>query len=143
MNTMAYLLVKGRDVVVVVEDECSNGFAAVLAVLTLERLKADRARKSHQSPTKSLFDVGSSRIFIFTVITYVSLRCSGNTTWLMRMTLISVLLFIMCEEASKVESCPSDIILDDLLALDSIVRFDLGDRRLEQTATFSISTNSE
>nr|GEY66489.1 hypothetical protein [Tanacetum cinerariifolium] len=49
----------------------------------------------------------------------------------------------MCEEASKVESCPSVIILDDLLALDSIVRFDLGDRRLEQTATFSISTNSE
>nr|GEY98052.1 hypothetical protein [Tanacetum cinerariifolium] len=30
----------------------------------------------------------------------------------------------MCEEASKVESCPSEIILDDLLALDSIVRFD-------------------
>nr|GEW12568.1 hypothetical protein [Tanacetum cinerariifolium] len=28
------------------------------------------------------------------------------------------------EEASKVESCPSVIILDDLLALDSIVRFD-------------------
>nr|GEX75368.1 hypothetical protein [Tanacetum cinerariifolium] len=57
--------------------------------------------------------------------------------------LISVLLFTVCEEASKVESCPSEIILDDLLALDSIVRFDLGDRRLEQTATFSISTNSE
>nr|GEZ71301.1 hypothetical protein [Tanacetum cinerariifolium] len=57
--------------------------------------------------------------------------------------LISDLLFTMCEEASKVESCPSEIILDDLLALDSIVRFDLGDRRLEQTATFSISTNSE
>nr|GEY29219.1 reverse transcriptase domain-containing protein [Tanacetum cinerariifolium] len=49
----------------------------------------------------------------------------------------------MCEEASKVESCHSEIILDDLLALDSIVRFDLGDRRLEQTATFSISTNLE
>nr|GFB04523.1 hypothetical protein [Tanacetum cinerariifolium] len=50
---------------------------------------------------------------------------------------------LLCEEASKVESCPSEIILDDLLALDSIVRFDLGDRKLEQTATFSISTNSE
>nr|GFA92750.1 hypothetical protein [Tanacetum cinerariifolium] len=57
--------------------------------------------------------------------------------------LISVLLFIVCEEASKVELCPSEIILYDLLALDSIVHFDLGDRRLEQTATFSISTNSE
>nr|GEU32813.1 hypothetical protein [Tanacetum cinerariifolium] len=52
----------------------NKGFAAVLAVLKPERLKADRAR--------------------------------------------------MCEEASKVESCPSEIILDDLLALDSIVRFD-------------------
>nr|GEX40459.1 nucleotide-binding alpha-beta plait domain-containing protein [Tanacetum cinerariifolium] len=51
-----------------------KGFAAVLAVLKPERLKADIAR--------------------------------------------------MCEEASKVESCPSEIILDDLLALDSIVRFD-------------------
>nr|GEX62471.1 hypothetical protein [Tanacetum cinerariifolium] len=30
----------------------------------------------------------------------------------------------ICEEASKVESCPSEIILDDLLALDSIARFD-------------------
>nr|GEX21238.1 hypothetical protein [Tanacetum cinerariifolium] len=38
--------------------------------------------------------------------------------------LISVLLFTVCEEASKVEPCPSEIILDDLLALDSIVRFD-------------------
>nr|GEU52166.1 hypothetical protein [Tanacetum cinerariifolium] len=51
-----------------------KGFAAVLAVLKPERLKADRAR--------------------------------------------------MCEEASKLESCPSEIILDDLLALDLIVRFD-------------------
>nr|GEW17728.1 hypothetical protein [Tanacetum cinerariifolium] len=31
---------------------------------------------------------------------------------------------LLCEEASKVESCLSEIILDDLLALDSIVRFD-------------------
>nr|GEX80280.1 hypothetical protein [Tanacetum cinerariifolium] len=60
-----------------------------------------------------------------------------------RRLLISVLLFTVCKEAIKVESCPSEIILDDLLALDSIVRFDLGDRRLEQTATFLISTNSE
>nr|GEX37293.1 hypothetical protein [Tanacetum cinerariifolium] len=30
----------------------------------------------------------------------------------------------VCEEANKVESCPSEIILDDILAIDSIVRFD-------------------
>nr|GEV62686.1 hypothetical protein [Tanacetum cinerariifolium] len=34
--------------------------------------------------------------------------------------LISVLLFKVCEEASKMEQCPSEIILDNLLALDSI-----------------------
>nr|GFC09731.1 putative reverse transcriptase domain-containing protein [Tanacetum cinerariifolium] len=31
-----------------------------------------------KSPTKSLFDVGSSRISIFIVNTFVSLRCSGK-----------------------------------------------------------------
>nr|GEW07837.1 hypothetical protein [Tanacetum cinerariifolium] len=46
-----------------------RGFAAVLAVLKPKRLKADRARKSHKAPTKSLFDVGSSRISIFTIKT--------------------------------------------------------------------------
>ncbi|GJW79038.1 hypothetical protein Tco_0140720 [Tanacetum coccineum] len=34
-------------------------------------------------------------------------------------------------------------LIDDLLALDSIVRFDLSERRLEQTATFSIPTISD
>nr|GEV06641.1 ribonuclease H-like domain-containing protein [Tanacetum cinerariifolium] len=34
-----------------------------------------------------LFDVGSSRISIFIVNTYVSFGCSGNTTWIMRRTL--------------------------------------------------------
>nr|GEW62591.1 ribonuclease H-like domain-containing protein [Tanacetum cinerariifolium] len=56
------------------EKPVNQGFAAVLAILKLERLKANRAR--------------------------------------------------MYKEASKVESCPSEIILDDLLALDSIVCFD-------------------
>nr|GFC83182.1 hypothetical protein [Tanacetum cinerariifolium] len=45
--------------------------------------------------------------------------------------------------ASQSRQSTDEIILDDLLALDSRVRFDLGDWRLEQTATFSISTNSE
>ncbi|GKD21794.1 hypothetical protein Tco_1223497 [Tanacetum coccineum] len=39
------------------------------------------------SPTKSLFDVGSRRISIFIVNTFVSLGCSGNTTRIMRRTL--------------------------------------------------------
>ncbi|GJW25400.1 hypothetical protein Tco_0039211 [Tanacetum coccineum] len=33
-------------------------------------------------------------------------------------------------------------LIDDLLALDSIVRFDLSEQRLEQIATFSILTIS-
>nr|GEX13128.1 DNA/RNA polymerases superfamily protein [Tanacetum cinerariifolium] len=53
--------------------------------------------ESHKSPTKSMFDVGSSRISIFTVNTYVSLGCSGNTTWIMRRTLdINLTFHIRC-----------------------------------------------
>nr|GFA31227.1 hypothetical protein [Tanacetum cinerariifolium] len=43
--------------------------------------------ESCKSPTKSLFDVSSSRISIFTVNTYVSLGCSGKISRIMRRTL--------------------------------------------------------
>nr|GEU71199.1 hypothetical protein [Tanacetum cinerariifolium] len=43
--------------------------------------------ESCKLPTKSLFDVGSSRISIFTVNTFVSLRCSGKFSGKMRRTL--------------------------------------------------------
>nr|GEV55841.1 integrase, catalytic region, zinc finger, CCHC-type, peptidase aspartic, catalytic [Tanacetum cinerariifolium] len=43
--------------------------------------------ESCKSPTKSLFDVGSSRISIFTVNTFVSLGCSGKFSRKMRRTL--------------------------------------------------------
>nr|GEU57141.1 hypothetical protein [Tanacetum cinerariifolium] len=43
--------------------------------------------ESYTSPTKSLFDDGSSRISIFTVNTFVSLRCSGKISRKMRRTL--------------------------------------------------------
>nr|GEU40384.1 hypothetical protein [Tanacetum cinerariifolium] len=63
-------------------------FAVALAVFKPEHLKVDKARKeSYKSPTRSLFDVGSNRISIFTVNTYVSLRYSGNTMRIMRRTL--------------------------------------------------------
>ncbi|GKC57266.1 hypothetical protein Tco_1084864 [Tanacetum coccineum] len=48
----------------------------------------------------------------------------------------------VCEEQVHLNSVLMRLI-DDLLALDSIVRFDLSERRLEQTATFSIPTISE
>ncbi|GJT67794.1 hypothetical protein Tco_1019274 [Tanacetum coccineum] len=66
------------------------------------------------SPTMSLFDVGSSRISIF-------------IWWKEQVHLNSVLMRL----------------IDDLLALDSIVHFNLSEQRLEQTATFSILTISE
>ena len=79
---------------------------------------------SHMLPTKSLFDVGSRRIFIFIVNTYVSLRCSGNTTRIMRRTLKILLVSTVCETQANNESVLARF-MDDLLALDSIVRFDL------------------
>ncbi|GJQ94031.1 hypothetical protein Tco_0005170 [Tanacetum coccineum] len=72
----------------------------------------------------------------------VSLRCSGNTTRIMRRTLMINLVFTLCEEQAIWKSVLTRLI-DDLLALNSIVHFGFSDRRLERTATFSISTNSE
>nr|GEY29220.1 hypothetical protein [Tanacetum cinerariifolium] len=46
-----------------------------------------RQHESCKSPTKSLFDVGSSRISIFIVNTFVSLGCSGKFSRKMRRTL--------------------------------------------------------
>ncbi|GJR32254.1 hypothetical protein Tco_1108486 [Tanacetum coccineum] len=60
----------------------------------------------------------------------------------MRRTLMITLVFTLCEEQVIWNSVLMRLI-DDLLALDSIVRFGFSDRRLERTATFSISTNSE
>nr|GFB20981.1 reverse transcriptase domain-containing protein [Tanacetum cinerariifolium] len=44
--------------------------------------------ESCKSPTKSLFDVGSRRISIFIVNTFVSLRCSGKFSRKLRRTLL-------------------------------------------------------
>ncbi|GJS04328.1 hypothetical protein Tco_0320836 [Tanacetum coccineum] len=60
----------------------------------------------------------------------------------MRRTLMINLVFTLCEEQAIWNSVLMRL-MDDLLALDSIVRFGFGDRRLERTATFSISTYSE
>ncbi|GKA63839.1 hypothetical protein Tco_0763445, partial [Tanacetum coccineum] len=60
----------------------------------------------------------------------------------MRRTLMITLVFRLCEEQVIWNSVLMRLI-DDLLALDSIVRFDFSDLRLERTATFSISTNLE
>ncbi|GJR76449.1 putative ribonuclease H-like domain-containing protein [Tanacetum coccineum] len=53
------------------------------------------------SPAKSLFDVGSRRISIFIVITFVSLGCSGYTTRIMRRTLKILLVITMCDEQAE------------------------------------------
>nr|GEX61429.1 E-beta-farnesene synthase [Tanacetum cinerariifolium] len=65
-----------------------TGFRSCASRSQTRGLKVDKARKeSHKSPTKISLDVGSSGISIFTVNTYVSLGCSGNTTRIMRRTL--------------------------------------------------------
>nr|GEZ05947.1 hypothetical protein [Tanacetum cinerariifolium] len=74
--------------------------------------------------------------------TYVSLGCSGNTARIMRRTLMITLVFTLCEEQVIWNSVIMRLI-DDLLALDSIMRFGFSDRRLERTATFLISTKSK
>ncbi|GJX45615.1 gag-pol polyprotein [Tanacetum coccineum] len=48
----------------------------------------------------------------------------------------------VCERQDKWK-CVLTRLIDDLLALDSKVRFDISDRRLELTATFSIPTYSD
>ncbi|GJY26841.1 hypothetical protein Tco_0401567 [Tanacetum coccineum] len=69
-------------------------------------------------------------------------RCSGKITRIMRRTLTLLLVFIMCEQQIHLDSVLMRF-MDDLLALDLIVYFGFSDRRLEQTVTFSIPTNSE
>ncbi|GJT09428.1 hypothetical protein Tco_0856470 [Tanacetum coccineum] len=75
------------------------------------------------SPTKSLFNVGSRRISIFIVSTFVSLGCSGNTTRIMRRTLkIFTCCSVVVEKQLNMASVLTRL-LDDLKALDSIVHF--------------------
>ncbi|GKA94261.1 hypothetical protein Tco_0816299 [Tanacetum coccineum] len=60
------------------------------------------------SPTKSLLDVGSRRISIFIVSTFVSLGCSGNTMRIMRRTLKILLVITVSLQQSVVSlSYPS------------------------------------
>ncbi|GJS04530.1 hypothetical protein Tco_0321038 [Tanacetum coccineum] len=75
-----------------------QGFAAALAILVTgasqSRQHVDTSSihiESRKSPTKSLFDAGSSRISIFIVNTYVSLGCSSTITRIMRRTLVNIL----------------------------------------------------
>ena len=76
------------------------------------------------SPTKSLKDDRSRRISIFIVNTFVSLGCYGSTTRIMRRTLkYFILFFTMCETIS-IWKCVLVRFNDDLMAVDSIVRFD-------------------
>ncbi|GJS25192.1 hypothetical protein Tco_0453824 [Tanacetum coccineum] len=61
-------------------------------------------------------------------------RCSRNTARIMHRTLKIFLVFTVCERQVYWNSVIMRF-MDDLLALDSIVRFSFSDRRLEQTAT--------
>ncbi|GKA77679.1 reverse transcriptase domain-containing protein [Tanacetum coccineum] len=68
----------------------------------------------------------------------------GLTSGSMRtdLTLMITLVFTLCEEQVILKSVLMRLI-DDLMALDSIMHFGFSSRRLEQTATFSILSYSE
>ncbi|GJZ35673.1 hypothetical protein Tco_0581490 [Tanacetum coccineum] len=68
--------------------------------------------------------------------------CRIFITRIMHRTLMIVVVSTLCEEQVKWNSVLMRLI-DDVLALDSIVRFGFSDQRLERTAAFSISTNLE
>ncbi|GKA33710.1 hypothetical protein Tco_0720139, partial [Tanacetum coccineum] len=65
-----------------------------------------------------------------------------STIWKSRSVGVLKLTDALCERQDKWK-CVLTRLIDDLLALDSKVRFDISDRRLELTATFSIPTYSE
>ncbi|GKB55822.1 hypothetical protein Tco_0912008 [Tanacetum coccineum] len=102
-----------------------------------QRIKAPRSRSQSMMASQPL-----QKDKTITRQSIVSLGCSGNTTRIMRRNLMIILVFTLCEEEVKWNSVLMRLI-DDLLALDSIICFGFSDQRLERTATFSISTNSE
>nr|GEY91414.1 hypothetical protein [Tanacetum cinerariifolium] len=76
--------------------------------------------ESCKSPTKSLFDVGSSRISIFTVNTCVSLGCSGKFSRKICRTLLYQMLLYGEPQVLYMDCVQMRFIIDLLLALDSI-----------------------
>ncbi|GKB15259.1 hypothetical protein Tco_0849182 [Tanacetum coccineum] len=107
-----------------------------------ENIRDNVQNKSHKSPTKSLFDVGSSRISIFIVKNLHFIRMfwqyHKDNAYDSKDSLVSTVY-----ERQENWKCVLTRLIDDLLALDSIVRLGSSDQRLELTATFSISTDSE
>nr|GEW66274.1 reverse transcriptase domain-containing protein [Tanacetum cinerariifolium] len=104
-------------------------FAAVLVILKPMRLKADRSQSLFADIDNEFEEwAWSCELTSF----WQQLQPSG---FLQVYGFAAVLVVLkpkrlkadrsqMYKEASKVESCPSEIIVDDLLALDTIVRFD-------------------
>ncbi|GKB58533.1 hypothetical protein Tco_0914719 [Tanacetum coccineum] len=105
--------------------------------ISLTGFRSCTIRSQYRSVSKQ-----TTQISIFTVNTSVSLGCSGTTTRIIRRTLRIFLVFKVCKRQVYWNGVLMRFI-DDLLALNSIVHFDFSDRRLEQTATFSILANSE
>nr|GEV34782.1 retrovirus-related Pol polyprotein from transposon TNT 1-94 [Tanacetum cinerariifolium] len=71
-----------------------NALDSPYLLVLYTRTSQSRQHGSHKSPTKSLFDVGSSRISILIVNTYISLECSGKITRIMRRTLDDIFFVI-------------------------------------------------
>ncbi|GJY94506.1 zinc finger, CCHC-type containing protein [Tanacetum coccineum] len=102
--------------------------------------------ESCKSPTKSLFDVGSSRISIFTVNTILKnhSECFGKISRIMRRTLCKAWCTYGCSTSVILTLLPNEIytLISSGSRLD-LCTFGFSNRRLEQTATYSILTISE
>ncbi|GJY67215.1 reverse transcriptase domain-containing protein [Tanacetum coccineum] len=105
--------------------------------------------ESHKSPTKSLFDVGSSRISIFIVknLRFTQDVSGGNITRYNAFRTLRIDLFPqLCESQGELDMCSyTRLIIEFLLDLDSIVRFGSSSNRyrLELTATCLINLSDQ
>ncbi|GJV64819.1 reverse transcriptase domain-containing protein [Tanacetum coccineum] len=111
----------------------------------------DSKKKSKRKPKANKSSTGRERPIQVESKSHHACRTHTHTTHL---TGIAAALAVLITGASQsrqhgkselhnFDKCPNEIYGWYLLALDSIVQFGFSDRRLEQTATFSIPTNSE
>ncbi|GKC61587.1 retrotransposon protein, putative, ty1-copia subclass [Tanacetum coccineum] len=92
-----------------------------------------------QNPNEPCVYLKASGSNVTFLILYVDdILLMGNDVTMLQ----EVKAWLLCERQDKWK-CVLTRLIDDLLALDSKVRFDISDRRLELTATFSIPTYSE
>ncbi|GJX60099.1 hypothetical protein Tco_0291489 [Tanacetum coccineum] len=127
-----------------------------------------RDRNAHQDPNivmsmfllnqhlaRVLFDFGADKSFIsislasmlnippITIDTFYDIDMADGNLVVSEHSVINLTLLELVRERQDKWKCVITRIIDDLVALDLKVRFDISDRRLELTATFSMPTYSD